>query len=76
MQRNKVVFDSAAALTAALNSPVREEMRADYKQFPPFTNDNVHYPLATLEIRRGARMTQYARRGAEQMAQRVQEMSR
>jgi len=51
MQRNKVVFDSAAALTAALNSPVREEMRADYKQFPPFTNDNVHYPLATLEIR-------------------------
>ena len=51
MQRNKVVFDTAAALTAALNSPVREEMRADYKQFPPFTNDNVHYPLATLEIR-------------------------
>ena len=51
MQRNKVVFDSAAALTAALNSPVREEMRADYRQFPPFTDDNVHYPLATLEIR-------------------------
>lgn len=53
MQRNKVVFDSPAALTAALNSPVREEMRADYRQFPTFTNDNVHYPLATLEIRPG-----------------------
>jgi hypothetical protein len=53
MQRNKVVFDSPAALTAALNSPVREEMRADYRQFPPFTGDNVHYPLATLEIRPG-----------------------
>ena len=51
MQRNKVVFDSPAALTAALNSPVRDEMRADYKKFPPFVDDNVHYPLATLEIR-------------------------
>lgn len=51
MQRNKVVFDDAAALTAALNSPVREEMRADYKQFPPFQGDNRHYPMATLEVR-------------------------
>jgi uncharacterized protein (TIGR02118 family) len=50
MQRNKVVFDSAAALTAALNSPVREEMRADYKQFPPFTSENAHFPMATHEI--------------------------
>ena len=30
MQRNKVAFDSPEALTAALNSPVRKEMRADY----------------------------------------------
>ena len=51
MQRNKVVFDSAAALQAALNSPVREEMRADYKQFPPFTGDNAHFPVATREVR-------------------------
>lgn len=50
MQRNKVVFDSAAALTAALNSPVREEMRADYRQFPPFTGDNAHFPVATREV--------------------------
>jgi hypothetical protein len=51
MQRNKLVFDSGAALVRALESPVRAEMRADYHKFPPFTGDNVHYPFATLEIR-------------------------
>lgn len=51
MQRNKVAFDSAADLIAALNSPVREEMRADFRKFPPFVGDNVHYPLVTHEIR-------------------------
>jgi hypothetical protein len=50
MQRNKVVFDSAAALTAALNSPVREEMRADFAKFPPFTGGSRHHALATLTI--------------------------
>ena len=50
MQRNKVVFDDAAALTAALNSPVRHEMRADFKNFPPFTGRNSHYPMATLTV--------------------------
>ncbi len=52
IQRNKVVFDDAMALKAALNSPVRDEMRADYKQFPPFTGDNAHFPVATREIHR------------------------
>jgi len=50
MQRNKVVFDSAAALTAALNSPVRHEMRADFNRFPPFTGGSLHYPMATLAV--------------------------
>lgn len=45
--RNKVVFDSGAALTAALNSPIRHEMREDYHKFPPFTGANTHYPMAT-----------------------------
>ena len=36
MQRNKVAFDSADALTQALNSPVRHDMRADFKTFPRF----------------------------------------
>jgi len=48
MQRNKVVFDSAAALTAALNSPVRQEMRADFAQLPAFSEGARHYPMATL----------------------------
>jgi hypothetical protein len=50
MQRNKVVFDSPAALTAALNSPVRHEMRADFAKFPPFTGPNTHFPLATRTV--------------------------
>jgi len=45
-----VVFDSAAALTAALKSPVRHEMRADYRTFPPFTGPVLHYPMATIEV--------------------------
>ena len=47
MQRNKVAFDSADALTQALHSPVRHEMRADYEAFPPFTGPNTHYAMAT-----------------------------
>jgi len=50
MLRNKVVFDSPAALGAALASPVRHEMRADYKAFPPFTGPVSHYPMATLTV--------------------------
>jgi uncharacterized protein (TIGR02118 family) len=47
MQRNKVSFDSAEALTAALNSPVRAEMRADYAKLPPFSGRVTHFPMAT-----------------------------
>jgi hypothetical protein len=54
LQRNKVVFDSPAALTEALNSPVRHEMRADFKGFPPFSGRNTHYPFATETIFSGA----------------------
>ena len=50
MQRNKVVFDDAAALTAALNSPVRHEMRADFKHFPPFSGRNTHFAMLTHDI--------------------------
>ena len=47
MQRNKVAFDSAEALDRALNSPVRHDMRADFKTFPRFTGPNNHYAMAT-----------------------------
>ena len=50
MQRNKVGFDSAAALTAALNSPVRLEMRADYNRLPRFSGKVTHFPMATRVI--------------------------
>ncbi len=50
MQRNKVVFDDQDALTAALNSPVRHEMRADFKHFPPFTGPNTHFPMHTRSV--------------------------
>lgn len=49
MQRNKQVFDSAQALSAALLSPVIRSMRADFHQFPPFAGGNVHYPMLTVE---------------------------
>jgi uncharacterized protein (TIGR02118 family) len=50
MLRNKVVFDDAAALSAALASPIRHEMRADYKSFPPYTGPVLHDPMVTVEI--------------------------
>jgi hypothetical protein len=47
MQRNKVVFADAQALSAALLSPVIHDMRADFHRFPAFTGGNVHHPMAT-----------------------------
>ncbi|HEX3349402.1 MAG TPA: hypothetical protein VHS58_14995 [Acetobacteraceae bacterium] len=49
-QRNKVVFDDAESLDAALNSPVRHEMRADFHKFPPFEGRNTHYAMHTRTI--------------------------
>jgi hypothetical protein len=51
MQRNKVAFDSSDALQQALHSPVRHEMRADYRAFPPFTGPNNHYAMATRVVK-------------------------
>jgi hypothetical protein len=50
MQRNKVVFDDGPSLATAMKSPVMQEMRADFHQFPPFTGGNVHFPMATVEV--------------------------
>jgi len=55
MQRNRVVFDSPEALTAALQSEVRHEMRADYHKFPPFEGDSFHFPVITETIRPAAK---------------------
>jgi hypothetical protein len=51
MQRNKVVFDDIDALKHALNSPVRHDMRADFKTFPKFTGPNNHYAMSTRVVR-------------------------
>jgi hypothetical protein len=51
MQRNKVVFDSADALQSALHSPVRHEMREDFKRFPKFSGPNNHFAMATRVVR-------------------------
>lgn len=50
IQRNRILFDSAAALQAALQSPVRHEMRADFHTFPAFEGGNFHYPMATETV--------------------------
>ena len=54
MQRNKVVFDDAAALDRALHSPVRHAMRADFDAFPKFNGPNRHYAMTTRVLRRAA----------------------
>ncbi len=54
LQRNKVVFDSAAALNAALNSPARHEMRADFRRFPSFYGRNTHFAMHTRTIQGAA----------------------
>ncbi|MCB1679814.1 MAG: hypothetical protein KDI16_14110 [Halioglobus sp.] len=42
---NEVVFDSVAHLNAALASEVRHELRADYRQFPPYQGKNTHHAM-------------------------------
>jgi hypothetical protein len=51
MQRNKVAFDGPDALQQALHSPVRHEMRADFRAFPPFSGPNNHYAMATRVVK-------------------------
>ncbi len=55
LQRNKVVFDDPAALTEALNSPVRHQMRDDFARFPPFHGRTTHYPMHTAICPRAVR---------------------
>lgn len=50
IQRNRILFDSAAALQAALQSEVRHEMRKDFHTFPPYEGGNFHYPMATETV--------------------------
>ena len=51
LQRNRIVFDSNDALTAALQSPVRHELRADYHTFPAYEGGNKHFAMWTETVR-------------------------
>ena len=51
LQRNKVAFDSADALQAALASPIRAEMRKDYAQLPTFSGRVTHFAMTTQVLR-------------------------
>lgn len=42
---NEVVFDSIDKLNAALNSPLRHELREHYKTFPDWTGYNTHFAM-------------------------------
>lgn len=48
LQRNQVVFKSPDALSAALNSPLRAQMRAHYDALPPFEGPVTHTPMHTV----------------------------
>ena len=51
MQRNKTVFDSADAMSAAMASPVRAALRRDFAKFPEFTGSTDHFPFRTITVR-------------------------
>jgi hypothetical protein len=47
---NEVVFDSVADFNDAMQSPVRQELRAHFRDFPPFTGLNTHVPMIRSRI--------------------------
>ena len=44
-----VIQQALAALEAALQSPVRAKMRADFARFPPYRGPVTHYPMLSFE---------------------------
>ena len=50
MLGNEVVFDDVAAFNRAMASPVRQELRAHFHAFPPFSGANTHYPMLRTRV--------------------------
>lgn len=50
MLGNEVVFDDVAAFNRAMASPVRQELRAHFRAFPPFCGVNTHYPMLRVRL--------------------------
>jgi hypothetical protein len=42
---NEVAFDDIVAFNAAMQSEVRQELRRHFREFPPFTGRNTHFPM-------------------------------
>jgi uncharacterized protein (TIGR02118 family) len=42
---NEVAFDSVDSFNNAMQSPVRQELRRHFREFPPFTGGNTHFPM-------------------------------
>ena len=47
---NEVAFDDIAAFNTAMASPVREELRAHYREFPRFSGANTHYAITRARL--------------------------
>ncbi|HUC51075.1 MAG TPA: hypothetical protein VMA30_16985 [Xanthobacteraceae bacterium] len=47
---NEVVFDHIEAFNVAMASPVRQELRAHYHEFPRFTGANTHFPMTRRRL--------------------------
>src|ERR1043166_7950339 len=50
MLGNEVTFDDVAAFNRAMASPVRQELRAHFHAFPPFSGANTHYPMLRTRL--------------------------
>ncbi len=49
---NEVVFDTVADFNVAMQSPVRHELRAHYRDFPSFSGANTHFLMRRTRISR------------------------
>jgi hypothetical protein len=47
---NEVVFDTLADFNEAMQSPVRQELRQHFREFPPFTGINTHFPMNRVRL--------------------------
>jgi hypothetical protein len=50
MLGNEVAFDDVAAFNRAMAAPVRQELRAHFRAFPPFSGANTHYPMTRRRV--------------------------
>ncbi len=47
---NEVVFDSLNALNDSLKTPLRDELREDFNNFPPIQGRNTHYAMTRKRV--------------------------